>query len=165
MNETKSRAPSDAAGTWPQLAFNFIFKARWLRLENRADDRRCFRKVPPDRWEKSDRFAKNADAGLKPVGALQSCSSDRHGTTSTNCKASVANNRQAHRRERRGGKAHQPIHYKTLIHFKVTQISFHSSWAAQIDWPPARNMFFLASHLKKPAQFTAGCVYVVIVNE
>lgn len=97
MNEIKSRAPSDASCTWRQLVFNFIFKARWTRLGNS----RCFRKGALDRCDEPDGTGRNADAEVKSNGAMQSCSPGRHRPTSTYWMACVANNRQAHRREKK----------------------------------------------------------------
>lgn len=79
-----------------------------------------------DECDEPDGTGRNADAEVKSNGAMQSCSPDRHRATSTYWMASVANNRQAHRRKKKRKKPTEPIYYKTLIR------SYFTLYLAQI---------------------------------
>lgn len=71
------------------------------------------------------------EAGFTCAAVLQRVSPDRHGAISTYCKA-LANNRQAGAQPQREGGREENIHYKTLIHFEVAQISVHCPEEAPI---------------------------------
>lgn len=71
----------------------------------------------------------SSSADLKPVGASQSRSPGRQGTTSSHLlEASAANNRQAHqpKKRKRKKKIRSFIAKHWLIHSKDSQISFHN---------------------------------------